>query len=236
MDATTRKKLEDVKRLMEAAGTVGEAEAAAAAMQRLIFRYNISEEDLAGLGKSTKEEYDVGFIRVAPDKKPGIQWRLNLLYVLCDYNFCSFIRYGHHGATGVIVGQPTNQTAVQEMFDITCTTVERLAEDEWFMTRNDLRRWGGAGCPPATAWKNSFKIGFSAGLKLKMQLERKSELLGNDHASALVLVKDYELSVAVKEKLGKTSTHKGSAPTNVDGYKRGVEKGRAHELQDRIAQ
>lgn len=234
MDLTIRKKLQDIKKLMEAAGTIGEAEAAATAMQRLVLKHNLTTEDLTSLGKSTKEEYEAGFIRVAPDRKPGIQWRLNLLYVLAEYNFCAFIRLGHHGATGYVVGQPSNQEAVRTMFESTVGTVEKLSESEWYYFRNDLR-WFRTGCPTATAWKNSFKLGFSAGLRIKMGLERKNELDQIEGASALVLVKDHELKEAVEENLGKVVLHKGSAPTNTDGYYRGIEKGREHELQNRLS-
>lgn len=219
---------------MEAAGTVGEAEAATAAMQRLVLKHNLSAEDVDNLNTSTKETYDADFIRVGDRKTQGLQWRLNLLYVLAEYNFCVFIRYGHHGGDGVLVGQKSNKDAVRMMLDVTVPTLERIADSEWYLLKNDSARCRAAGYPTATAWKNSFKIGFVAGLRLKMQLERKSEALGDDRVSALVSLKDVELKEAVEETVGKTSTHRGSRPTNAAGYNRGVEKGRTHELQSRI--
>ena len=234
MDTTTRKKLEDIKRLMEAAGTVGEAEAATAAMQRLMFRHNLTAEDLATLDTSSKEEYSADFISVGDRKSRGLQWKLNLLYVLAEYNFCVFIRYGHHGGDGVLVGQQVNKDAVRMMFDATVLTVDRIADLEWYLIKNNLTEWYKAGGPSTTAWKNSFKIGFVTGLRLKMQLERKSEVLEDNRASALVSLKDMELKEAVTETVGKTSTHKGSAPTNAAGYNRGVEKGRTHDLQSKL--
>lgn len=230
MDNVTRKRLEDIQRLMSAAGSVGEAEAAAAAFQRLIFKHNITAEDLAGLGQQKREAYEGLFIRVAPERKPGIQWRLNLVYVLARYNFCAFIRYGHHGSTGVIVGQPSNQEGVRAMFDSTVDTVERLAESEWSALRNSSG-WISAGCPSKMGWQNSFKIGFATGLNIKMNLERSVELKEDHRAAALVVVKDSELAEAIETVVGKTGSHKGSEASNKDGYRRGVEKGREHQPQ-----
>lgn len=234
MDPMTRKKLENIRHLMEAAGTVGEAEAAATAMQRMILKHNLTAEDLEGLGKQEREGYEGLFIRVAPDRKPGIQWRLNLLYLLSEYSFCAFIRYGIHGATGMIVGQPSNQEAVRVMFQATVETVERLAEGEWYAFRSRERDWRNAGEPASMAWKNSFKIGFSVGLRQKLQMDRKAIAIEDVKVNALVLVKGAELETAVQQAVGKTTTHKGSAASNVNGYQRGVEKGLAHELQKRL--
>lgn len=236
MDSELRSRLEKIRRLMEAAGTVGEAESAAAAFQRLILKHNLTEEDLKGLGEERSEAYGGLFIRVAPDRKPGIQWRLNLVYVLAEYSFCAFIRYGVHGATGVIVGQSSNQEAVKSMFQSTVETVDRLAEQDWYLFNNSYD-WIRAGKPTATGWKNSFKIGFAEGLRQKMRNERSSmaKELEAGVVSALVVVKDAELKEAVQRVVGKTTTHKGSAPTNRDGYQRGLERGLAHELRERLA-
>jgi hypothetical protein len=234
VDATLRDKLDAITRLMERAGTVHEAESAAEAMQRLVLRHNLSAEDLSGLGKSEKEAYEAGFIRVGEDRTQGLQWRLNLIYVLAEYNFCAFIRYGSHGGSGTIVGQPSNQEAVRAMFDATVPTIERIAANEWYLLKNDLQRLYQAGSPGAVGWKNSFKIGFPAGLREKMRLERVHEISEDHRVSALVITKDEEIKLAIKEKIGKTTTHQGSRPTNADGYYKGVEKGRAHELRERI--
>lgn len=234
MDNVTREKLAGVKRLMEAAGSVGEAEAAAAAMQRLILRHNLTAEDLLGLGEQAKEGYEGLYFRVGPDHSQGLQWRLNLIYVLARYNFCVFIRYGHHGGHGIIVGQPSNQEAIVEMFHATVATIERLGESEYRALRSEPDTFRVAGSPGSVGWKNSFKLGFPAGLNQKMNLERMQEKKDDPKVGAMVLVKDADLEKAVEDVVGKTGTHQGSKPTNANGYRRGVEKGRAHEPQARL--
>lgn len=235
MDATIREKLEKVKRLMENAATVGEAEAAAAAMQRLILKHNLSVEEVASLDSTqAREEYAADYFKVGDRKTQGLQWRINLIYMLSEYHFCAFIRYGHHGGEGIIVGQQTNKDAVRMMFDVTAAAIERIADTEWYVTRNNYQEWYRAGCPTATAWKNSFKIGFVAGLRAKMRAERQFQALEAPKTTALVSMKEVELKEAIDEKVGKVGNHRGSAPTNAAGYSRGVEKGRTHELSERL--
>jgi len=200
-----------------------------------MLKHNLTPDDIEGLGGDrTQESYEKGFFRVGEDRTPGLQWRLNLIYVLAQYNFCAFIRYGVHGGSGVIVGQPSNMGAVKEMYEATVETIERLAEPEWFFMKTDLERMARAGYPKAAAWKNSFKLGFPDGLRQKLYLERVNQLKEMENGQALMVVKDHEIAEAVKEKVGETTGSKSSQPTNFDGYQRGVEKGRAHELRERL--
>lgn len=233
MDSNLKEKLIGIKGLMERAGTVSEAEAAAAAMTRLVLKHNISEEELASLGVVDKEAYESGYIQVGPNGSSGLQWKLNLLYVLSEFNFCKFVRAGKHGGDGYIIGQPTNQKIVIEMFNVTVQTVERLAVDEWYIMLNDWERMMNAGNPKASGWKNSFKLGFPSGLHLKLMMQ-KAELEKDDTTSALMVVKDGELDKAVEEKVGKLQKSRGSNPTNRDGYYRGVERGMRHGLVEQI--
>ena len=234
MDQSLRDKIANIKELMARAATVGEAEAAAAAMQRLVLRHNLQPEDIDSSTKSEKEEYASNFIRVGEPRSPGLQWKINLIRVLASADFCTFIRYGDHGGDGVLVGQPSNQEIVRQMFETTVPTVERLAETEWTFMRFDNARMYEAGYPKAAAWKNAFKIGFSAGLSQKLWLERQKELDQIEGSGALIVVKDHELQEAVKEKVGETKSGARQKPVNLNGYVRGVEKGREHEHRTRI--
>lgn len=235
MDATTRKMLDGIKARMERAGTVHEAEAAAAAMQRMILKHNLTSEEVTGLGKAEREEYISQYIELGPKGTPGLQWRINLAYVMGEMNFCVFIREGVHGGTGWMVGQASNVEAAQVMFQSIAEANERIAETEWIAFRNSVE-WMYAGSPKAMAWKNSFKIGFVTGIRMKMIMERQTvaEELEPGTISALVVVKDKELQAAVNEKIGRTTTHRGSAPTNRSGYERGVERGLAHETRSQL--
>ena len=232
MDPMTRRMLDGIKSRMERAGTVAEAEAAAAAMQRMILKHNLDAADLENLGKQEREEYISKYIILGKEKTQGLQWRVNLAYVMGEMNFCAFIRQGIHGAKGWMVGQASNVEAAEVMYVSIVDANERLAPTEWAaFIRTSEGRFANSG-----SWKNSFKIGFVQGIRMQMLAERK-RVAGELEAgtvSALVLVKDAELKQAVNEKIGKTTTHKGSAPTNSSGFQRGLEKGLSHEFRARL--
>lgn len=232
MDNELRKKLSAIQGLMDRAGTVAEAESAAAAFQRMIIKHNLKLEELEGLGRKDHEDYLSKYVVLGAKGTTGLQWRINLAYAVAQMNFCAFIREGVHGGTGWIVGQASNVDAAEQMFKTIVDANERLAPLEWSAFRTTPE----GTFTNATAWKNSFKIGFVTGIYRKMQMERQklSQELEAGVVSSLVVVKDGELQQAVSEKIGRVSTHRGSAPTNRSGYERGVEKGLSHELRSRL--
>jgi len=234
VDRDTREKLEKIQRLMEGAGTVGEAEAAASAMQRLLIKHNIDASELESFGKRDHEEYEAVVIQVGPKNSQGLQWRLNLVRVLAEHGFCTFIRIGMHGGVGYIVGQRSNIEAVQLLFTATVETVERLANQDWPSFRNRFNDWHQVGCPTSVAWKNSYKIGFAAGLWRKLHQEKQALEAGDVTTSALVVVKDAELSAAVDRTIGKTVMRRESRASNSDGFGRGFSRGMEHEVHGRL--
>jgi hypothetical protein len=232
MDNELRKKLEGIQALMNRAGTVAEAESAAGAMQRMMVKHNLETADLEGLGQKAHEEYLSKYVVLGAKGTTGLQWRINLAYAVAQMNFCAFIREGVHGGSGWMVGQASNIDAAEQMFKTIVDANERLAPLEWSAFRNTPE----GVFMNATAWRNSFKLGFVTGIYRRMQMERQklSQELETGVVSSLVVVKDGELQQAVSEKLGRVTTHRGSAPTNRSGYERGVEKGLSHELRSRL--
>ena len=235
MDPLTQRMLDGIKSRMERAGSAAEAEAAAAAMQRMILKHNLDAADLQGLGKERKEEYISRYIQLGPKGSSGLQWRINLAYTIGEMNFCAFIREGFHGGTGWMVGQASNVDAAEQMFKSIADANERLVTLEWYSFRNSYE-YIRAGQPSSVSWKNSFKHGFVAGVHTRMKNERvaMSKELEAGKISALVVVKDAELKQAVAEKIGRTVKSGASQPNNHNGFMRGHERGMAHETRGRI--
>lgn len=234
MDAVVLEKFQKIQTLMERAGTVGEAESAAAALQRLMIKYNVDAAELEAAGKRDHEEYVSQFIELGKKGSSGLQWRINLIRVLAQAGFCKFIRIGVHGGIGYLVGQPSNIDAVRRIYEATVATVERLAERDWPAFRNRYNDWIRAGSPTAMAWKNSFKLGFSAGLWSKLQQEKQAIEAGEVTVSALVVVKDAELDEAVQRIIGNLVPSRNSTASNSSGFGAGYARGLAHETHDSI--
>lgn len=228
MDATSKSKLEKIARLMEAAGTPGEAEAAAAAFQRLVMKMNLTAEDLKGLGKDDGAEYVSQTVIVAPEGKTGVTWRVYLLNAVARYNFCQAIRVGAHGGRMYLVGQRRNVEAVMSMYVTMGPVFERLAVASWHAEAAEARRLGWR-APHKVRWTNSFLQGVPAGLIAKFKAERAEEEAADASVSALVVVKDAELRRAVTDLVGGTTTPKHKINSLSSAYESGYQAGRDYE-------
>lgn len=124
------KKLEKILRLMDGATTPGEAEAAQAAANRLLLEYNLSladvhsftgaEKEKAEKAKTVGETADINF----RSKSIGGKWKLELMMVLCRYNFCSVL-WRDRLKTLTIIGTKANAEIVHALWESLC---ERLVE------------------------------------------------------------------------------------------------------------
>lgn len=233
MDKQVLKKLVDIKKLMDAAGSVGEAEAAAAAMQRLVLKHNVDAAELEALGQEEKEAYGGMPVHLWPKGKPGVAWRVYVFTTIAHYNFCTFVRTHSTGGDGVLIGQASNQEAVMLMYEAAVENFLRLAPI-CYKEAHAVQGWR---ISKPAVWKNSFLLGVPQGLHLKFDLERKAEIQADSKTSALVLVKDADLEKAVDDHFGRGSIKKTETKiqvTDKDAYRKGVEKGRSYDTGDRI--
>jgi hypothetical protein len=238
MDSATAEKFEKIMRLMDAAGSEGEAQAAAAAFQRLLLRHGVEEAEArraAGtLGQA--EEIVMRWVQIAPARHKYIGWRLSLMSTLAHFGLCRVFTGGkgyakHHV---MLLGRPTDLVAIVQMFDRTAATFSRLADADVATMRRD---YPAMGLQPvhAGSWRDSFLKGAVSGLYDKLQAER-DELLGTDSAvSALVVVRDAALDAAQAEKIGKVTKGQGHRARGGDAWRNGYQAGRnyngAQELE-----
>lgn len=226
MDSTLKSRLEKIQSLMENAGTIGEAEAAAAAFQRLVMKHNLAAADLTDLGQGTDDPYVFEYIDLREVMKTGIKWRLSLLHTLSKFNFCTTVRGHYQDGTLTIIGKESNVRAVQAMFSIMVPTFQRLALESWttyqatdpFISRRVSSR----------AYRKSFLLGVPSGLWDKFKAERAEEVKETPNVNALVLVLDEELEQQVNGYFndGLVKTKARRSMVNGDGYRNGIEAGR----------
>lgn len=133
MDQNILDKLAALKNLRDNPGSPGEAAAAAAALQRLLFKHNLRLADVerhevkeAAREDYTRESFDLG---QRQDDTNG-NWRKTLMFVLCDVNFCRYIRHGN-GRKITIIGRQHNITIVKAMFEYLVREIKRLTIRDW---------------------------------------------------------------------------------------------------------
>lgn len=211
-------KLQKVANLLDNAGTPGEAEAAAAALSRLLLKYNLDEADVrAAQGSAAKSHIVVRPITITPGKSAA-KWQWLLLNTIARHNFTQLVKRGGSSNAGWIAGTNENIDAVLDLNARLSIVFKRLASESWKAQ------------PPHTVYFTTrakyihgFLLGVPAGLSERFRLDRKQDEEADRRVSALVVTTERQLSEAVAAELGRT-THTGRRST-VDG--RAYDHGRA---------
>lgn len=233
MDTTQRTEINDqilnklayIKTLKEQAATPGEAEAAAAAMTRMLTKYGLSMLELdARLGTMPTVS---SFLYEHIDLASTAMWKRTLIYHIATFNFSRVI-YIPGKQTVDFVGTEQNLALVQAMYAWLVLEVNALADKGW----NEYRY---RHMYSVKAWKNAYRTGVVAGLGKAMHEARAAEVAAYSGGSALVVVNDAALNEAVLQHVGKTTT-KSLRVSNGDAYQRGYQTGRSVNIStNRIA-
>lgn len=156
-----------------AIGSEGEANAAAAAIQRLLTEYNLS---LADIEEHTPEE-EAGLIgrsvnyNTADNYRSG--WKRHLLYAICEFYYCK--AYMITGTPRCAVyGTEINRMAVEYAYNFLEATFTRLSvirfKEEHGTCRINTRH--------RDIWLTSYLLGCASGIREKLMSERTEQVAG----------------------------------------------------------
>ena len=222
-------KFEKLLELEQRAATPGEAEAAAAAMTRLLTKHNLEALEVKRRLGSQGPKTDLvksGWIEV-----PAAGWRKSLMWAVARNNFTTFVYYRRGG---YLIGTGANIAATNRMYDTLCLTVEHLADLGWDEIKHDppledRGNWYHYDLRPigSAKWKNAFRLGCVSGIQDAMRRARQEIVEQTEGGSALVLVNQKELDAATRRYVGVTVKSKGSSITNADAYRRGYQAGQS---------
>lgn len=208
-----QKRLRKLQKMYEGAKAInseGEAQAAAAAIQRILLEYNITIEEV-GVDKekdSIEQETCSGFTY----KSIGGWWETRLVNVLCKFNFCRCYCSGHSYHTLFIVGTEENRKQVRWFREFLSEKFVELSKKSYkeYLDRFISDPWN-HGLKPMSKdkYQRSFLVGCAIGLERKLEEERerdKQDVEIGGKVTALVLRKDQELQQWVDKNYGKTGT------------------------------
>lgn len=133
-------KIRKLIRLKESAkkiGSEGEANAAAAAVSRLLTEYNLSLMEVTE--EATTPTLTVSeSTRVSYQDTYGNIWKRNLLRIICEYNYCQILLYS--GTTYMVVlGTKENASVVIALFKYLRSAFKSLAADRHIEFIQDKR-------------------------------------------------------------------------------------------------
>lgn len=170
------KKLRKLQNLYEGAKKInseGEANAAAAAIQRLLIQYNLSMDEIGTDEEKSKdtvlEEKVDGFTY----KSIGGEWEFRLLYVLCKWNFCKCFQVGGTYKRLMIFGKKENIETVKWLRSM-------LAERFVSFSKNRFKEYQKTveyAMKPISMdkYQRSYLMGCAAGLDAKLKEESDRE-------------------------------------------------------------
>ena len=232
-------RLTRIRALADRAGTLAEAEAATAALSRLLLRYNLSMTDLDDLQGDTRGGVETEVFEVAN----SAGWRHYLLHALAQSHFCRAVRYpGTRRA--VLIGHPHNITVVKDLHRWLSVVIDRLAASTWEEERDreaarlllddesPYHRFAEAraalpGKAGRRGWTSAFRAGAVDGIWRRLLDERemlKEET--SEEAWAVVPLLDAEVQAFMDEAFGNVGSYQISAGNPV-GYQAGRDAGYA---------
>jgi hypothetical protein len=237
-DKKVRELLVKLSALRKKAATEGEAQAAAAAMQRLLLKYNLSLSKV--LLEAEGQAADNGIVKDTfrfSERYQSKTWKQQLLFGVAQYNFVKALTHGEN--RGSFIGRPENVYAVRQLFDYLCEELERLSQDELIRAQGYERRprgkWQWAKVGPNTVrthgrtWRQAFLLGAVHRLEARMAdnyyaIVEEEKARAATQTTALITLNDAAIDSFVKTTWGKIG-HR-SYDTDVGDWG-GYEKGQA---------
>lgn len=183
-----------------------EANAAAAAIQRLLTQYNLSMADVSQeeQEKDTVKENVMSCYRF---KSIGGDWEFKLMFVVCKWNFCKVFRYGKTKDKNMIFfGKEENMETVKWLYNMLCERFVAFGKNRYKEYQNTSEY---ANKPIGLdTYLRRYLEGCARGLDVKLQEEAdeaKRESEDKDYGTkvtALVVRNGAEIDTYVSNKFG----------------------------------
>jgi hypothetical protein len=193
-------------------GTPEEAEAAAAKVQTLLLRHNLTLADV--------ESHAAGLGEIAMTELPAQDsiWRAKLLGVVATAHLCRAVRSGTDGRPEkfTILGHPHNLRVVQSVYPWLAELVPDMTLAAMMEHQTDAKTIG------VEVWLHSFRLGMIDGIRQAYDAARAAV---NDE-TALVPI-DTAVDAAVKEVFPDAQPHRFGGEADSSAYREGLKAGRA---------
>lgn len=202
-------KLSALKNLADKPGTAGEAAAATAALQRLLFKHNLSMADIAVEDKEdyAKEMYEVG----VEHDTVKTRWKYDLLSIVARNNFCQALHYSSGVKRAPIVGEPHNIAGTIAMYEYLRDELNRLM-------RRDLKAAKETGTieGPSSKWRLSYRRAALREISKRLHEQRTTDIKTYTGGSNLVVAKEAELQNALAKFFPQTKPSRATGSSKFD--------------------
>ncbi len=222
METTTEKIVDRIRKLLalaqHPATNVEEAALAMGRAQELLFQHKL---DMAQIEIDTGEHEEISTMNFDGEGKNVQGWKAQVLNSLAYGCYCRCIHmqsarniHGEKIARHAVIGKPSDMQTVAYLYQYVCAEIDRLTEEH---------------APDSgKAYRNSFRLGASTAIWVRMQQKRREQDKANpsNETALVVLRNDMEkVNAYVKEKIGKTTTGGGSRISDGGAYAAGQARG-----------
>jgi len=231
-------KLKKLKALYEGAKEIKseeEANAAAAAIQRLLVQYNISMEEVERKTEKVDnvlEEPTSGYTY----KSIGGIWEFRLLTVICKWNFCKCFTLNKSTKNLLIFGKKENLETVKWLRDFLSDKFVYLSKirfKEYQKTEEYINRPIGK-----DKYQRSYLVGCADGLDYKLQEEsdkdKKEDEVLSSKITSLVVRNKYEIEEYISHKYHPVNGRSFTTKIN-NSYSNGFNDGKNTELHKQVS-
>ena len=196
---------------LKSSDKAGEAAAAAAKAQELLFKYHLTMEDVDASQPGQAPGVEDESVDLAGKGHDGF-WRMNLMFGVAKYNFCRAIR--HAGTTLMfLVGTPTDIMVVKEVHRWIVEQLERMVEEDW-------RVYSGIDRKPT--FRRAYFDAAVGVIRNRLYQQHESMTKATAQSTALVVRNDSAIAEYVKQHIGRTrSSHMAGAHQSYGGRELG---------------
>lgn len=204
------RKIAKLKKLYEGAKKInseGEANNAAALIQKLLAEYNLTMEEVGTAEEKAANNVIHEQISGYTRKSIGGYWEQRLTYVICRWNFCNCYIYGNSYKKLVIVGKKDNLEMVKWLLDMLKERFVAFSNNRYKEYVNGLAE----GVKPCSKdkFQRSYLMGCAAGLDAKLkeehEREKKEEVELSTKITALVVRNNAAIDEYVEKTWGKVA-------------------------------
>lgn len=166
-----------------------EAEAATAAIHRLLLTHNLDMLEVERRINNTQPKSRV--VDHTYTMESNALWRIDLMTAMASNNYCRALSHRRRGSQNVVylVGHQTNIEAVLELYNTYSNIIERHALACYVPPTENTH-----------AYRTMFRKGMVDGINARLKREKQEVINNNPTSSALVPVIEKEVSNYVKHK------------------------------------
>jgi hypothetical protein len=165
-----------------------EVNTAVVEIERLVLKSNFEDHQNSVSAAYEAQDYTVGEANTR-----GLDWKIRLLRVLSNANFCYLQRLGVHGGQTQVIGQPENIDVTFQIYNALIPAYEAVsvAAFEDFLEGNSKEE--GAAKPHKAGWINKFLVEVPAELGEKLHESQEKDAGTNGKLAAMIASKKTEL-------------------------------------------